>query len=508
MPNTKPVQSMCLVDDEVAFSRAIIEMTQQVILLLDTEGAILDCNVHMVNLSERAVQDLKSLRWQDLFVSLDGSLYPESLFNGTIMRKSLPRSEVYCLNTPSGQQHYLEFNFRVLKDDAGIFNGVLMVGYDVSERIIHELNLEEERFDLIERNKELNCLYQVVKLANNDQIGLNELLQSACDLIPEAMQYPDIAAARVNLDQISFTTHNFSHSDHRIQKSIFIQGAERGQLEVIYAHSPSKSTESRIDFLDEEHHLAQAMVRQLSLIIEKREADVKKTELEQQLRHTERLATIGQLAAGVAHELNEPLGNILGFAQLAGRNRKLPKQVSKDLDKIVKSALHAREVIKKLMLFGRRMPPQQMEIDLNKIVADGLYFLEARCAKSEIAVHKAVDPKLPLINADPYQLEQVLVNLVINAIQAMGRGGKLTIRTFADQHRVCFSVADNGPGIEEKILDQIFVPFFTTKDVDEGNGLGLSVVHGIVTAHAGTIDVHTEIGEGTTFTIRIPRYQV
>ncbi len=250
--------------------------------------------------------------------------------------------------------------------------------------------------------------------------------------------------------------------------------------------------------------MAQAVASHLSLIIEKREADEKKFELEQQLRHSERLATIGQLAAGVAHELNEPLGNILGFAQLAGRDRELPDQISNDLDKIVKSALHAREIIKKLMLFGRRMPPQQMEIDLNKIVTDGLYFLEARCTKSEIVVHKAIDPELPMVSADPSQLEQVLVNLVINAIHAMGNGGELTIKTFSSRDHVCMSVSDTGPGIEDDILEQIFVPFFTTKDVDEGTGLGLSVVHGIVTAHNGTIDVDSQIGRGTTFTIRIP----
>ncbi len=504
MPKVKPIHRMSLFKDEIDFSRAIIEMTQQVILLLDDEGTITDCNVHMENLSGYTAAELRGRIWRDILVSLDGTAFPQGYFQNAIVRKSAQRTDVYRLDTRSGERVYLEFNFRVQKDSDGHFSGVLVVGYDVTERVIHELSLEEERFDLIERNKELSCLYQLANLANDDRICLDELFQSTSGLIPDAMQYPERAAARISVDDKSFATPKFSASNHCIKESIVIQGEERGRLEIVYCDSPDDSAVDVIPFLDEERHLAEAVTSHLSLIIEKREADEKKFELEQQLRHSERLATIGQLSAGVAHELNEPLGNILGFAQLAVRDRDLPDQISKDLDKIVKSALHAREIIKKLMLFGRRMPPQQMEIDLNKIVTDGLYFLEARCTKSEIVVHKVADPELPLVNADPSQLEQVLVNLVINAIHAMGSGGELTIKTFSNQNHVCLSVADNGPGIEDEILDQIFVPFFTTKDVDEGTGLGLSVVHGIVTAHNGTINVDSEISHGTTFTICIP----
>ena len=202
--------------------------------------------------------------------------------------------------------------------------------------------------------------------------------------------------------------------------------------------------------------------------------------------------------------MNEPLGNILGFAQLAEKTPALPPQVPRDLARIIQASLHAREIIKKLMLFGRQMPPRQTAVSLNQLVDDGLYFLEARCTNRGIRVVRELDEKLPLVTVDPSQMEQVLVNLVINAIAAMPAGGVLTIRTYRQGADACLRVGDTGTGIEPQHLKQIFVPFFTTKDVDEGTGLGLSVVHGIVNAHQGRIDVQSQVGQGSTFTISIP----
>jgi two-component system NtrC family sensor kinase len=502
----KPAYRMDLFESEIDYSRAIIEMTHGVILLLDTEGRIMDCNIHLEKLSGQATDDLKGRNWRDILLPLDGKAFPKGHFRNTIAsRTSPPRTQVYRLLTPTEMPLYLEFSFRVAKDANGVFSGVLVVGYDVTELVKHEQSLEKERFDLIERNKELTCLYRIAKLDNDEGLSLEELLPAICDVIPDAMQHTDRAAARIRLDERWFgMASRDTPSALTITEPLLIQGAERGRLDIWYLPEDHGGPNNDIVFLDEERHLARAVASHLALIIEKREAEKRRLELEQQLRHADRLATIGQLAAGVAHELNEPLGNILGFAQLAGRNSGLPDQLYGDLDKIVRSSLHAREIIKKLMLFGRPMPLQKIAVSLNKIVEDGLYFLEARCTKSGITVKKQTAADLPLVHADPSQLEQVLVNLVINAIQAMPQGGHLTIRTFSGQDHVHLSVADTGIGMSEEVLNQIFVPFFTTKDVNEGTGLGLSVVHGIVAGHNGTIDVVTEPDKGTAFTINLP----
>jgi signal transduction histidine kinase len=202
--------------------------------------------------------------------------------------------------------------------------------------------------------------------------------------------------------------------------------------------------------------------------------------------------------------LNEPLGNILGFAQLAQKQSDLPGQVADDLENIVTTSLHAREIVRKLMLFARQTPPQKTEVNLNTIVEDGMYFLESRCSKNGVEVIRKLSPQIPEITADPSQLNQVLVNLVVNAIQAMPEGGTLTISTNTSDNHVILSVQDNGIGMSEKMREQIFIPFFTTKDINEGTGLGLPVVHGIINSHGGTISVESTPGQGTRFEISLP----
>jgi signal transduction histidine kinase len=259
-----------------------------------------------------------------------------------------------------------------------------------------------------------------------------------------------------------------------------------------------------VPFLEEEEKLVREIARQIGLLLERLERREEHAQLEAQLRHTDRLATIGKLTAGVAHELNEPIGSILGFTELIEQSVDLPRQAAEDLSRIHRAALHAREIIKKLMFFGRQTPPGQIPVDLNAIVEEGLSLLQPRLAKEKIRVIRKTDLNLPAVLADPRQLQQVVVNLAVNAIQAMPDGGELTVATHADGDGVVLRVEDTGVGMSEETLAQIFVPFFTTKEVGQGIGLGLSVVHGIVTAHHGTIRVESEEGVGSRFVIQLP----
>ncbi|MEW5817239.1 MAG: ATP-binding protein [Spirochaetota bacterium] len=276
----------------------------------------------------------------------------------------------------------------------------------------------------------------------------------------------------------------------------------KGFVEVVYNAEPFEFDEN--PFLEEERHLIEGVSKQISLIIEGRKAEEDRHKLQGQLRHADRLATIGELAAGVAHELNEPLGNILGFAQLAKKTSGLPVQTVHDLEKIVQASLHAREIVKKLLIFSRQIPAVKSRVNLNQIAREGLYFLESRCVKEGIELVRKLSPDLPDITADPAQLHQVLVNLVVNSIQAMPGGGRLTVQTRVMTDYAALIVEDTGVGMRDEVKSQIFIPFFTTKEIGQGTGLGLPVVHGIVSSHGGTIDVESKEGEGTRFMVLFP----
>ncbi len=350
-----------------------------------------------------------------------------------------------------------------------------------------------------ERVKELTCLYGITQLTQRPEMRLEQVVGGIVRLLPPAWQYPEAAVARVVLDEKPFTTPSFRRGAQRQSAEIVVGGVSRGFVEVSYTRRRPEADEG--PFLKEERSLIDAVARQLAAVVERREAAAESARLQELLRHADRLATIGQLAAGVAHELNEPLGNVLGFAQLA---KKGGPAVAGDLDKIVAAALHAREIVRKLMLFARQTPPTKTRVNLNTVISEGLYLVEARCAKEGVELVRRLEPDLPDIIADSFQLHQVLVNLVVNAVQAMPGGGTLTIRTGRSDGHVVLVVEDTGCGLTEEVRRQIFIPFFTTKDVNQGTGLGLSVVHGIVSAHGGTIMVASEPGRGARFEILLP----
>ncbi len=355
---------------------------------------------------------------------------------------------------------------------------------------------------LRERVKELTCLYEVDKILGRGNEDIEKSLKKIVEKLPVAWLYPEIASARIELDGKSYFTENYKSGIYQQQAEITVHGRRRGLVEITYSETRPELDEG--PFLKEERHLIDAVAREVGIFIERWEAAQEKKRLEAQLRHADRLATIGQLAAGVAHELNEPLANILGFAQLLQKTPGMPVQAEKDVERIVKAVLHAREVISKLMLFARQKPPNVGRVNLNQLINDGLYFLTSRCVKAGIEVIRDLAPELPEIVADPAQIQQVLVNLVVNAIQAMPQGGKLFIRTTQRNNTVVLIVEDTGIGMTEEVKQQIFIPFFTTKPVGEGTGLGLSVVHGIVSGHGGSINVESEPGKGSRFEVILP----
>ncbi len=237
-------------------------------------------------------------------------------------------------------------------------------------------------------------------------------------------------------------------------------------------------------------------------------ADVTETHrMHEQLAQNEKLSSLGQMMSGVAHELNNPLASVTGYAQLA-RMGSADDQLAKRLEVIDREAQRCRKIVQNLLSFARRHEPESTLLSLNEVVTSTLRLVAYQLRVDNIRVVSTLEPDLAAVEGDPHQLQQALLNLVTNAqhaIEAKGEGGTITVTTRPrDDDRVVLEVGDDGPGIPSATRERIFDPFFTTKPVGQGTGLGLSLVHSIVTAHGGKIRVEGTEGEGATFRIELP----
>jgi two-component system NtrC family sensor kinase len=229
--------------------------------------------------------------------------------------------------------------------------------------------------------------------------------------------------------------------------------------------------------------------------------------MEQQLQLTGRLAAVGELAAGVAHELNNPLAAVQAYAQLLCERTDLDATAKGDMETIYGEAVRASKITSNLLSFAREHKPEKRLVSMNQVVAKSLELHAYRMKVSNIEVELDLDPDLPLTMADFHQLQQVFVNIIANAEQAMtdaNGGGRLLIQTRKNDRFIHIGFTDNGPGIPEKDLKRIFDPFFTTKDVGKGTGLGLSICYGIVQGHRGNMYAPSTAGKGATFVVEIP----
>ena len=232
---------------------------------------------------------------------------------------------------------------------------------------------------------------------------------------------------------------------------------------------------------------------------------------QQQLMKSERLATLGQLSAGVAHEINNPLGAVLMYTHLSLEEMKADDPHRMNLEKVVGEATRCKDIVKGLLDFARQTEPKVEQLFVNEILERTLSLVENQALFQNVRITKALSGYLPKIMIDGNQIQQVFTNIILNAAEAIEGEGELSVttRTATDGESIEIEITDTGCGISKENLEKIFDPFFSTKEVGRGTGLGLAVSFGIVARHKGTIDVKSEQGKGTTFIIRLPiRYEV
>jgi len=275
---------------------------------------------------------------------------------------------------------------------------------------------------------------------------------------------------------------------------------------VVGSRTPREFSPADINLLIAVGSQISSAIERTLLYEETRQAYDNLRRTQEQLLHSEKMAAVGQLIAGVAHELNNPLTAILGYSQLLTSSGQIGPQGLEYSDKLYKQAQRTHRIVQNLLSFARQHKPERIPVQLNQVLEDTLALRDYDLRMSNIRVNLELAEDLPVTSADPHQLQQVFLNMVNNAVDAIlerSKEGDLWVRTGTNGDLLVVEFTDSGPGVQDP--SRVFDPFYTTKPVGKGTGLGLSICYGIVTEHGGTIRVRNVPPQGASFTIELPR---
>ncbi|WP_194852276.1 sensor histidine kinase [Nonlabens antarcticus] len=351
---------------------------------------------------------------------------------------------------------------------------------------------------LKERIKELTCLYEVSSIIVNAGVSqVQETFNAIAISLKKAFQFPQQTEISIKTVHYNFETGSINDVIN-LTSEIKVFNKENGFI-------TASLKDDRSSFLIEERQLLESVAQKIGNLLERIEIQQNETSLKRQMERADRLSILGELTAGIAHELNTPLANILGFAELMQDDFKKDQTVSADLEKIVSNAIFSREVVKKLMFFACEMPQEMIKANIVPSIKNAITLLDATFRKEQVKYIVKIDEEEMLLKADNIQLTQIIFNLIINAIYFTPKDGLVTIEAKQTDKDIILKISDEGSGLSPQAMDKIFQPFFTTKPTGEGSGLGLSVVHGIVASHNGSINAVNNKKKGATFTVELPK---
>jgi two-component system NtrC family sensor kinase len=380
----------------------------------------------------------------------------------------------------------------------GELSGLLILGPKVSRRpySIEDLQLLESLGAEAALSLENARLYR-------DAVRVRETLQAWLDNLPDAIVIVDPSGTIRFLNKEAMERLGPRLGQH----SFFCAQAQAGSTATQRFTETIKGREYEIapaPLVDPDGRVSTVYV--MRDITERKEEQAQRRQLETRARMASHLASIGEMASGIAHEINNPLTAVIGYSQLLARHA-LPAEASEAVEQILQGATRVAGIVQRLLTFARQQKPTRGSVDLNEVIRSTLALRAYALKTANIRVATRLDPLLPATVADGQQLQQVILNLIMNAEVAMKTGrqeGELVLASAVQGDRILITVSDNGPGIPYEIQDRIFDPFFTTRDDGQGTGLGLSICHGIINEHNGRIWVNSEPGQGATFFVELP----
>ncbi len=479
-------------DTEKQFLYKLIDNANVMFLYLDLQESVLICNKKIEEVTGRSKDGIVGKHWAQALYRDNSATIQQQMFKAIIDDAvTYNRSNNYegVLIDSRGTQRLISWSIIPILTDAKALEGILFIGHDITELRESETALKKidetlksifssiKDYALYVINLDGNITYYAMGSEMMFGWAKNELIFKHVSML----HLPDDAKSELPymLDQVS----------------------KRGQYEV-EMNMVKKSGETfpvvlTINkFLDAEGKLSGYV------FIAKDITERKK--MEYQIFQNEKLAAIGQLAAGMAHEINNPLFVISGRVEMILEDATLAEALRTDLQIVTTQAERIRKLVDRLLKFARKTPPKTEQIAVNDVVEGVLPLLSYhKLPSGPVEVTRELASDLPPIKGDLNQLQEVFLNLLINAHQAMPEGGKIHIRTLMTRDQwIEIRITDTGPGIAQENLKNIFMPFFTTKK--EGTGLGLSICFNIIKNHGGTIDIETQVHKGTTFIIRLP----
>jgi len=397
---------------------------------------------------------------------------------------------------------------------------------DITERKNMEKQLQEKNEELDAQNEELKAINEELQATEEElqhsQERLERMFESATDSIvvttldgtvlkvnERAAQMIGYASADELLGKSCFDC--VAPGDHQkmannMQKVVKEGLIKRQEYTLRKADGTEFPAELSTNIIKDASGNAIGLITISRDVTERRQAEEREDQLEQELNLASRLASIGQLAAGVAHEINNPLTGVIGFSHLM-LSRDIPDDMKRDLQVIHSEAKRVAKIVENLLVFAHQRKTGREYVSINDIVTRVLELRAYEMKVNNIEVESQLDPELPFTMADAGQLQQVFLNIILNAEHFMTKAhnkGKLLVKTEKTDGNIRASFTDDGTGISKENLDKIFNPFFTTKEVGKGTGLGLSICHGIITQHKGRIYAQSQPGKGATFVIELP----